>query len=208
MKTLILLIFSAVSIITSAQKIIKLDIKQPPEFGFSVSNQDTTIEKGSTLLLGTDLIVFGGSGVYEYDWSPAATLNDSTLVNPSATPNDTTVYILIVKDTFGCSFSLNYKVNVREKMVNSETVLNPEKLQAVLFPNPNDGRFKVKLLGIPSKKIDVSIIDISGKVIKKKIIRNFSGEFIETFQIQLVSGMYNLLIESDYETLNRQFIIN
>ena len=47
--------------IVFAQKVITLSINQPPEFGFSVSKPDTTIVKGRSVVLGTDLIVFGGS---------------------------------------------------------------------------------------------------------------------------------------------------
>jgi hypothetical protein len=206
MKTLIIFIFLCITLISNAQKEIKLTVKQPPEFGFLVSKQDTTIEKGRSVILGTDLVIFGGSAEYHYSWSPGTTLDDSTFFNPLATPTDTTVYVLTVTDSFGCSFSINYKVYI-EPLVNTEIITISEKLQAVLFPNPNEGKFRVKLTGIPSERIELSVNDISGKVIKRQTIRNFSGDHTEIIQLKLISGVYILLIDSGSETLSRQFII-
>jgi Fe2+ transport system protein B len=84
----------------------------------------------------------------------------------------------------------------------------PKKLMAVLFPNPNEGKFKVKLTGLPSKKIELTVCDISGKTIKRQTIHNFNGDHTELIQLELISGVYTLLINSSNETLSRQFIIN
>ncbi len=208
MKKLILISLLIFPQFLSAQKVITLEVNQPPEFGFSVSNQDTAIVNGNSIVLGTDLVVFGGSGDYQYNWSPAAKLNDSTIVNPIASPTDTTTYILTVTDNFGCSFSVNYLVNVRGPLVNVDLTSKTQNLEAVLFPNPNDGKFRVQLNGTPSDKIKLAVFDNTGKVIKKQTIRNFTGDHIETFQLQLVSGIYILLIDSGKETLSRQFIIH
>lgn len=137
--------------------------------------------------MGTDLVVFGGSGDYRFSWSPGVSLNDSTIVNPLATPLDTTIYILKVTDNFGCSFSVNYIVNARNPLVGSDLIPSQQNLQAVLFPNPNDGKFKVKLNGIPAEKIEVTIFDITGKVVKRQTINNFTGDHAETLQLKLVS---------------------
>lgn len=208
MKKLILIMLTVIPQFLFAQKVLTLSVNQPPEFGFSVSKQDTTIVKGRSVVLGTDLIVFGGSGEYQYNWTPAATLSNSTVMHPVASPLDTTTYILTVTDEFGCSFSVNYTVNARNPLVSNELVSSLQTLQAILFPNPNDGKFKVKLTGIPSEKIELTIHDITGKIVKRQLIRNFNGEHTETLQLQLVSGVYSLHIDSDIETLSRQFIIN
>ncbi|MEM7655364.1 MAG: PKD domain-containing protein [Bacteroidota bacterium] len=42
-------------------------------------------------------------GPYTYRWLPAAGLNDSTIVDPFATPDTTTIYTVIVTSTNGCS---------------------------------------------------------------------------------------------------------
>lgn len=208
MKTLYIALFLVVPFFSSAQKIITLSVNQPPEFGFSVSKHDTTIVKGRSVVLETDLIVFGGSGEYQYSWSPGATLNDSTIVKPLATPLDTTTYLLIVTDKFGCSFSVNYTVNARNPLVSNDFLPSLQTLQAVLFPNPNDGKFKVILTGLPAEKIELTIFDNTGKSVRKQTIHNFTGDHTETLQLKLVTGVYTLHIDSGIETLSRQFIIH
>lgn len=206
-KYLLVFLFLFPNLIFS-QKIVHLNVAQPPEFGFSVSKQDTTIVLGRSVVLGTDLIVFGGSGVYKYSWSPGATLNDSTIIHPVASPLDTTTYLLTITDNYGCNFSVNYTVYARNPLVGSELISSKLNLQAILFPNPNDGIFKVQITGTPAKKIELSVFDITGKVVKKQTIRSFNGDHTETLQLKLESGIYTLRIESGAETLSRQFIIN
>ena len=89
---LFLLFFGA----ANAQKVITLSVNQPPELGFSLHQQDTTILLGTTITLGNGIVVYGGSGDYLFQWSPAETLNDPTLMRPLATPKDTTTYNLMV----------------------------------------------------------------------------------------------------------------
>ncbi len=99
-------------IIVFSQKVIQLNVNQPPEFGFSISRSDTTILNTTSVVLGTDLVVYGGSGDYQFLWSPAETIDDPTLLNPVATPYNSAIYTLMAFDNGGCSFTLEYKVNV------------------------------------------------------------------------------------------------
>lgn len=190
-----------------AQHVVILSVMQSPEFGFSISKQDTTILKGTSIILGTDLAVFGGSGEYSYHWSPAADLSDSTTLNPIASPTDTTIYLLTVTDKFGCSFSVNYTVNTRGPFVGIHMPTSRPEIEAVLFPNPNTGNFKVRLTGIPTKNIALSIFDNIGNLVKKQIVQDFTGDQTETFQVNLTSGVYTLFINTEKETVSRQFII-
>ncbi len=56
--------------------------------------------------------LLNGSGGVIYAWSPAATLNDSTAVNPIATPRQPTTYTVTVTDIYGCSQKDSVIVNV------------------------------------------------------------------------------------------------
>ena len=206
MKLIIILFLFICPFISFAQQEIVLSVNQSPEFGFSISNQEITIEKGSSSLLGTDLMVFGGSGEYQYLWSPSTGLNNPALLNPLATPTETISYILTVSDRFGCSFFLNYKVNVAIDVKTNE-IKASELYGALLFPNPNKGEFKVKIEGPPSAEIELFIYDSKGQIIKNQIIRNFQGNHTENIQIKLVSGVYSLRINSEEKSLSRQFII-
>ena len=184
-----------------------LDVKQSPEFGFSISKQDTTITKGSSIVLGTDMVVFGGSGEYAYHWWPATTLSDSTSIHPMASPTDTTLYLLTITDKFGCSISLNYTVNVVSLTGIIDLASSKQSIQAIVFPNPNNGSFRIHITGSPAKKIFVEVVENNGKVFKKQIIRNFQGDHSESFQLSLVSSVYYVRISAGTEILTRKFII-
>lgn len=54
------------------------------------------INKGESTQL--NVSVSGGSGNYTYSWTPTTGLNNSTIANPTATPEDTTVYTVVVID--------------------------------------------------------------------------------------------------------------
>jgi hypothetical protein len=207
MKTKFLLILILFPQFIHAQIKLVLSVDQPAELGFSLSRQDTTIEKGKSVSLGSGIVLYGGSGQYSYLWSPATTLNNPAILNPLATPTDTTVYMLKVTDKNGCSFSLNYKVNVKISNVNSNMIPAPEAISAILYPNPVKGEFKVKLTGKPGKKIELLVSDNLGRIISRKIIRDFTGEQTEYFRIELNQGMYTLKIIAGAEHTSCSFVI-
>jgi hypothetical protein len=178
-----------------AQINILLPLAQNPEFGFSITKSDTTIEKGGTAILGTGLTIYGGSGGATYLWAPAASLSNPALLHPTATPSDTTDYILTTTDKNGCSFSVKYRVNVKKSAVKSDLIFSSESLRASIFPNPGTGEFRVQLRGTPEKRIDLQIW-------------NFMGEHTEDIRVNLAKGIYTLRIISGSNTICRLFVIN
>ena len=50
-----------------------------------------------------DSVQLNGSGGTGFNWSPAATLSNTTIANPFAKPSSTTIYNLMVTDANGCS---------------------------------------------------------------------------------------------------------
>ena len=209
MKKLTIVFLLLFPIITFSQVEIILQVNQPPEFGFEVSRQDTTIIIGASIELGSDIIVVGGSGEYQYHWSPAESLNDSTIINPVATPTDTTIYVLTVFDKNGCSFSVDYTVNVRAVGVGVKDIIGDESsLKVILYPNPNSGLFKVKLEGFTEEVIKFIVVDNTGRQIQNKTIPDFTGEHTETLQLSLTPGTYFLKVVSKNARLQRQFIIH
>jgi hypothetical protein len=191
-----------------AQINILLPVAQNPEFGFSITKSDTTIEKGGTANLGAGLTIFGGSGGTSYLWAPAATLSNPLVLNPTATPPDTTDYVLTSTDKNGCSFSVKYRVNVKKSAVKSDLFSSQESLRASIFPNPGTGEFRVQLLGTPQKRIDLQIFSNEGKLIQQETIWNFIGEHTEDIRLNLSKGIYTLRIISGGNTISRLFVIN
>jgi hypothetical protein len=202
-----LLLFTLPQFLT-AQINILIPVAQNPEFGFSMTKSDTTIEKGGTAKLGSGLTISGGAGGTIYLWAPAATLSNPAVLNPVASPTDTTDYILTATDKNGCSFSVKYRVNVKKSVVKSDLILTNESLRASIFPNPGNGEFKVQLRGSPQKRIDLLIFDNEAKLIQQKIIWNFEGEHTESIGLTLSKGIYTLRIIYGDNTLSRLFVIN
>lgn len=207
MKKCLFIVVGLIPFLLNAQRVITLSVSQPPEFGFSISKKDTTINKGSSVALGGDFQIFGGSGDYSFLWTPSETLNDPTVKNPIATPVDTTTYQITITDKNGCSFSLSYTVNVKDLSVGLSNYDSHSSYDAILFPNPNDGKFKIKLSGPPTPFVELMVIDSGGRIIRTHTILSFTGNHTENLDMNLVSGLYIMRIIAGKEFLSRHFII-
>jgi hypothetical protein len=73
--------------------------------GRVIANPDTTICQGQS----AQLIATGGNGIYS--WTPSATLNNSAIANPVATPASTTTYTATSNNS-GCILSDTARVTV------------------------------------------------------------------------------------------------
>lgn len=74
------------------------------------SATSTTIEEGESTELNASPFLFNGL----YAWTPSSTLNDSASIAPIATPEETTTYLVIGTNEFGCSGSDSITINVIE----------------------------------------------------------------------------------------------
>ncbi|MFP4459091.1 MAG: gliding motility-associated C-terminal domain-containing protein [Candidatus Zixiibacteriota bacterium] len=66
------------------------------------AGDDETICEGEEFILGGAPTATGGTAPLTYSWSPAASLDDPTSTNPTATPTSTTTYTVRVTDDLGC----------------------------------------------------------------------------------------------------------
>jgi hypothetical protein len=84
----------------------------------------TTLASPSAICPGNpaQLYVFasGGTGVYSYAWTPANTLNNAAIFNPIATPNETTIYDVLVTSSF---FNTNASVTVNVEQIPATPVV-------------------------------------------------------------------------------------
>lgn len=97
----------------TGQTTIILAVHQNPELIFEQVPADTTIIEEDSIFLGSQVLVSGGSGIYSYRWSPGKGMNDSTILNPKASPDSTTTYYLEVIDEGGCSIVAERKIFVK-----------------------------------------------------------------------------------------------
>lgn len=76
------------------------------------AGQDISISIGTNVTL-TPLVT---GNVLSYLWTPGATLSDNTIVNPVASPKETTTYTLTVTGDAGCKASDDLVISVLKKL--------------------------------------------------------------------------------------------
>lgn len=70
--------------------------------------------------------------------------------------------------------------------------------QFSVYPNPSDGLFNLELKTDNTENLNLTLIDLSGKVLKQEMIRLNEGENKFQFNVdELASGSYYLVLKSD-----------
>lgn len=205
LSSIIILLFS---FIAKAQQEINIHVDQPPLLQEITHNNDTIITIGDSIKLGESVIITGGSGNYQYSWTGNSIIGDPNIKSPVVNPSETTEYVCTVVDERGCSFDFIYKIIVVEEP--NETgieIIQIQDLDIILSPNPNHGKFKVKLLGKLTSTTTMSIFDNNGRFIQQRIINEFDGKVDELFELNETSGIYHLFIESNGLSKAYKFII-
>lgn len=94
------------------------------------------------------------SGGTKYKWYPSNLLNNDSIANPVAAPTDTTKFMVIVSNQYGCSDTAYQTVNVWKKPVANA---GPDKRTRVGLPVTIEGSYKgtdVKYFWTPSLYMD------------------------------------------------------
>ena len=98
---------------TGCQKTDSTSILVNPSPAATTAFSDTTICSGANITL-------SGNGGTTWLWSPATGLSSTSISNPVASPADTTLYIFIAGNLFGCTDTAFTKVNViKNPLVNA-----------------------------------------------------------------------------------------
>ena len=61
------------------------------------------IQRGNSVQIGGSPTAAGGVPGYTYSWTPTASLSNPSAANPTASPDSTTTYTVLVTDTNGCT---------------------------------------------------------------------------------------------------------
>jgi hypothetical protein len=66
-----------------------------------------------------------------------------------------------------------------------------------IYPNPNDGVFKIRYESNGNNKTEITITDASGKKVFEEILGNFSGSYEKELDLKKFgSGMYTVTIQN------------
>lgn len=87
------------------------------------------------------------------------------------------------------------------------TALDPIRIR--YYPNPSSGRFTIDMELADSAPIEVSIVDLSGKVIHEEEVRTFDGKYTREFDLsEKPAGIYLLQVVQGSSRLVRKIMIN
>ena len=149
---------------------------------------DVSIKFGKTTIL-------QGSGGGDYLWSPATSLDDATLSNPTASPQETTTYVLTVTNSIGCTDQDTVLVSVDV----------PEfiKVPNILTPNADGFNDVWDLSEVPDiGNTKVSVVNRWGKTVFSS--NDYQHDWAGTYDGEpLPDGVYIYIIEGSlfYDTL-------
>lgn len=136
----------------SAQSFVTMKAPQNPVFQVSVDRVDVTLTEDG-ILLGGDVVVEGGSGIYSYRWytpSGAELGTDRTLqVNKEGT------YCLDVSDTCDCLHTVNFNIT-------SASVSEVKSEDFSVTPSPTSGALHI----IGFEPVRYALVDMSGRLVK------------------------------------------
>ena len=82
------------------------------------------------------------------------------------------------------------------------------EMKVLLYPNPNDGKFKLQIIGPPAERVDVVILDGLGKTVIRRSLHNPTGEITHNFKLDGPAGVYSLRVQTGEKVVSHQFIVH
>ncbi len=139
---------------------------------------------------------------YEWDFGDGNTSTEENPVHTYAAPGEYTVTLTAFNE---CGFASNSTVI----QVNASAVLELEGISLFeLFPNPNSGRFTLRLEGRPYQELQATIIDVLGRQVHRQTLDFSQGKLSNEFNLQHVApGTYFFQLRNENRVLYRKLVI-
>ncbi len=78
-----------------------------------------------------------------------------------------------------------------------------------LYPNPNDGKFNLKLLGTKQTEFDMAIFDVRGRIVFEGVVRfDSEGSTRDVEMLWPESGMYVIRLQTEEQAFYERFTIH
>lgn len=173
----------------NSQTIINFSANQTEELAANAGS-DAIITSGEPVALGENPTATGGTEPYSYSWSDGST-EISTEANPSVSPEESTIYTLVVTDNASCSATANITLRIVITTIDDFT-----KDELKIYPNPASDLFTVDYSGENSS---ISLYSENGKLIWTKSLNGKTS-----FSAPRSPGVYLLKInDGDKESVRR-----
>ena len=162
----------------------------------SVSNPITlggttslTLETQNVACDGTaTAIPTNGIDPYTYAWS-----TNPVQTNATATGLCAGSYSVLVTDNVGDTITLNATLSV----VFGITEVSNSNLMHI-FPNPNQGNFKVEFTIIERESVEITIYDMQGRLVETRVLGRIQGARVEEVDIaKYGSGLYYIQLKTE-----------
>lgn len=166
--------------VCKAQAIVEMKLSQNPLF--EVFTNDVNVgwpEGASSIMLGGDIVVKGGSGVYTYRWynSNSEELGTETILEVF----EPDVYFLDIADTCDCLQTIRFDIG-------GAGVESSWEGNIVLTPNPTEGY--IKIAGIDA--LQLTATSLSGKL---SALIDYDGRMFDEVNLHnLPSGVYIIAV--------------
>ncbi len=171
------------------------------DFIIKISNPVLIIENDLFKVIKGQPVTLSAEGTGEFNWSPAGSLNNATLANPTATPLTTTIYTIMLTDSVGCETKGQITVEV------TETAFVPN-----LFTPNQDGKNDVlKVYGLSSsQRLRFQIFNREGNLVYEandEVMATSTGWNGTSNGVTQPSGLYYWKVEGE-TTRGEKILLN
>jgi hypothetical protein len=155
-----------------------------------------TVDLGDDIVLehGTSVMLDAGNPGSGYEWNTGE--NDRRItVTISGT------YSVTVTNSYGCKASDEIVVTIiNDSEISAINKNNEDSSLLKVYPNPNNGIFNISFNNPKTDSFTIHVVDLTGKVVYKEEVRNFSGAFNKSIDLSgLNSQFYFVQIITDTE---------
>jgi hypothetical protein len=198
-STVLLILFSVNK--GYSQYVVEVSVDQPAALEVNAGS-NKSIEEGSSVEIGGNPSVTGGYGDYIYSWTPGSSLNNDTISNPIASPDEDTDYTLTVEDSLKCTST--DKVTVSVTATGFEGI-NKDKLE--LYPVPVTNVLNIKLPNGMRGRYKLQLVDLQGKVLTEMFINGSKNSGHRLRVKDIPSGAYFVKISNDENVMTTKIIV-
>ena len=131
----------------------------------TVTATETMIDSGQSTALSANLANFLNDTVYK--WSPALSLDDSTIANPTASPLLTTRYFVTVSDN-GCNDTGSVLITVGDTGTGFGSVSSGSFGLITVYPVPASGKIRLTFDSNKAGNIEIELVNLLGKSVLRK----------------------------------------
>jgi len=137
----------------------------------------------------------------------AESLTETGRANTTVSPKNSTEYKVTVKDDAGCSASATVSVKVVTEAAKPAVSVETPGERVRVTPNPSNGNFNVLLNGFTGK-VDIKVLDASGKAVASKPVEASSRQMLVPFTLTtLPNGLYFVNVVSAEGSFKEKIII-